>query len=87
MDIVNADLQGHIDGHKYGANMKARELLLETDWMVVRQAETGIPCDEAVVNYRQAVRNYSNTLASQYDACASLEEVFALRETETWPVM
>lgn len=85
MDIVNDDLQGHIDGHKYGANMKAKELLLETDWMIVRQSETGIPCAQDVVTYRQAVRDYSNTLTSQYDACTSLEEVFSLQKTETWP--
>lgn len=44
-------------GRQIMANMEARRFLAETDWYVVRFAETGVPIPEDIKIARQEARN------------------------------
>lgn len=52
-----ADLQAeHERAERVAARNAARDYLAATDWMVVRQAETGAPVPEEVLQRRRGAR-------------------------------
>lgn len=57
--------------------------LLQTDWMVVRMAETQEPVPADITTYRAAVRTAFETNKAAIMACTTVEELQAL--TFTWP--
>ncbi len=54
---------------------KASVLLLETDWYIVRQMETGIPVPSEILSYRESIRNYVTKTEAKIAALASVEAV------------
>ena len=62
---------------------QAGSILSNTDWRVIRAAETGAALDASVAAERQAVRDHSNSLEAQIQACSTVEELAALQTT--WP--
>tara|TARA_Y100000310_G_C20244995_1_gene606385 strand:- start:53 stop:580 length:528 start_codon:yes stop_codon:yes gene_type:complete len=47
----------------------AGNLLSRSDWMTIREAETDTPMPEDWLAYRQAIRDYSNSLETAIEAC------------------
>lgn len=66
-------------------NSYAYATLLETDWMVVRMAETQEPVPANVTTYRAAVRSAFAANKSAIMACTTVEELQAL--TFSWPTL
>lgn len=56
----------------------ANSLLRDTDWYVVRQAETSTAMPQAVTDYRASVRTASNSIESAINGCTTLQEFMAL---------
>ena len=56
----------------------ANSLLRDTDWYVVRQAETSTAMPQAVTDYRASVRAASNSIESAINGCTTLQEFMAL---------
>lgn len=64
-------------------NSYAYTTLLQTDWMVVRMAETQEPVPADITTYRAAVRTAFETNKAAVMACTTVEELQAL--TFSWP--
>jgi len=61
----------------------AGSLLKDTDWYIVRLAETNTAVPQAVLGYRVSVRAASNSIESAINGCTTLEEFIALHTTPT----
>lgn len=59
--------------------------LIQTDWMVVRMAETQEPVPANVTTYRAAVRSAFEANKSAIMACTTVDELQAL--TFSWPTL
>jgi len=57
--------------------MNANAMLRETDWMVIREADTGKPCPAPIRTWREDIRNLVQTKTSAIDDCATVEELAA----------
>ena len=57
---------------------KASELLMPTDWYIIREQETGETTPTDVLVYRQAVREASGAIESAIQACTTHDEYMAL---------
>jgi hypothetical protein len=55
----------------------AGSLLAQSDWFIVRQAETGKQTPASILLYRLAVRDISNTKESAIEATATTDELAA----------
>lgn len=79
------------DGKKYAVEavrLQAHDLLVPTDWVVVREMETGVPSPEPITDYRAAVRTTSAEKVTMIEASDSIEDLQTyLRSDEfaTWP--
>lgn len=62
----------------------AGTLLAPTDWLIIRQQETGEDAPEEVLRHRQAVRAASNAYVEAVRAAATLAELQALPPLQ-WP--
>ena len=68
----------------------ANKLLLQTDWYAARAHDTGVPVPEAVMVYRATVRATSSQYAEQVEACADVDALAALVQSDAldvWPEM
>jgi hypothetical protein len=61
----------------------AYALLLPSDWMVVRSAETGNPLDENWKNYRQEIRDKTAQYAEAIEAADDVDQIAELQYE--WP--
>lgn len=57
----------------------AGTILSQSDWKVIRSAETDVPLADDVKAYRTSIREQSNTFESQINACQTIEELEALQ--------
>ena len=67
-------------------NQTAYSLLVQTDWMIVRKAETAVDVPAATLTYRAAVRADANTNRSAVNAAADVEALIAAIAAFVWPV-
>lgn len=68
----------------------ANKLLLGTDWYAARAHDTGVPVPEAIMVYRATVRATSSQYVGQVDACADVDALAALVQSDAlgvWPEM
>ena len=61
---------------------QARGALMETDWYVIRFAETGEEIPPSVSFKRTEIRTEANDLESRIDACTTLDELMAVLTPE-----
>ncbi len=79
------------DGKKYAVEavrLQAHDLLVPTDWVVVREMETGVAASEEITTYRTAVRTASEEKVATIEASDSIEDLQTyLRSDEfaAWP--
>ena len=64
-------------------NQYAYTTLFKTDWMVIRQAETGEQVDPTITNYRAAVRTAFENNKAAILACTTIPELEAV--VYVWP--
>lgn len=66
----------------------AQAILADTDWMVIRKADTGIPIDPSVAAWRQSVRKASAEKIAALEATGTTAELASYvtgAEYSTWP--
>ena len=63
----------------------AGSLLSKTDWMVIRKAERGVEIPQTVQAYRAAVIAEADRIEEAIKACASVEELIAVINNQSWP--
>ena len=79
------------DGKQRARNevrFRAYEFLQPTDWVVVRETETGVAASEEITTYRAAVRTTSAEKVTMIEASDSIEDLQTyLRSDEfaAWP--
>jgi len=61
---------------------QARGTLMETDWYVIRFAETGEEIPPEVLYKRTEIRTEANDLEARIDACTTLDELVAVLTPE-----
>jgi hypothetical protein len=61
---------------------QARGALMETDWYVIRFAETGEEIPPSVLYKRTEIRTEANDLEARIDACKTLDELMAVLTPE-----
>ena len=66
-------------------NTTAHAMLVTSDWMVVRKAETGTDIPLAWSTYRDAVRTYAGTVKSAIASCSDVDALVAVINTLAWP--
>lgn len=69
---------------------KAYSILLPTDWMVVRQAETGATAPENILLWRQATREGAQVKKEAIESCKTAEELESYVNSEEynqWPTL
>jgi len=59
-------------------NQQAYSRLVDSDWMIVRSTEIGIPVSEEWETYRAAIRAEANNVVSQINACKTVAAVMAV---------
>lgn len=64
----------------------AYTLLLPSDWMVVRQTETGAPVPAGWTTYRAAVRVKAADTVAAIEAAADINAFIAVVTSVVWPV-
>ena len=65
------------------ANRAAHQMLSGSDWMVVKQSETGVGCLPQWSDYRAAVRAEANRQVGQIGDAASVDALMAI--SANWP--
>jgi len=65
------------------ANRTAHQMLAQSDWMVVKQQETGVGILPKFSDYRTAIRAEANRQCEQVEEAASVESLMAI--TANWP--
>ena len=65
--------------------LNAGSLLSPTDWMVVRNVETGVDIPQDVLDRRAAVRTHSNDLEAAIAAIENMGDTYELNIEEGWP--
>ena len=65
----------------------AYSLLLPTDWMIVRKAETNAAVPDATTTYRAAVRADALTNRTAITNATTVEELITAVSSFTWPVV
>jgi hypothetical protein len=65
----------------------AYSLLLPTDWMIVRKAETNAAVPDATTTYRAAVRADALTNRAAIANATTVEELITVVSSFTWPVV
>jgi len=63
----------------------AGKLLAQTDWMVIRKAERGVDIPESTQAYRAAVITEADRIEEAIKNCASVEELIAVINNQSWP--
>jgi hypothetical protein len=71
--------------HKQKINDYARNLLEDTDWMVIRAADGGTAVPSNVATYRAAVRTKANEHTTAIDAASDVDALAALEYD--WPTL
>ena len=64
--------------HKNFINGVTSDLLLQTDWMVIRAAEGGTAVPSATATWRAAVRTKANAMCTAIDGAANVDALAAL---------
>ena len=62
----------------------AGSMLAQTDWMVIRKAERDVAIPDAVVAERAAIIAEANRLEAAITACADVESLIAVMNTQNW---
>jgi len=65
----------------------AYSLLLPTDWMIVRKAETNVAVPDATTTYRAAVRADALANRTAISNATTVEELITAVSSFTWPVV
>ena len=69
------------------AKQIAHSLLMESDWLVLREVEEPGKLPADIKTYRHDVREYSGTREAEINACADVPALEALVNAETyWPM-
>jgi len=63
---------------KEAINQHANSLLVETDWMVIRETDGGAAMPSNIKTYRASVRTKANAMCTQIDAAANVDALAAL---------
>lgn len=87
-DPIPRDVEPLIAAEIASIKIVAASLLAQTDWMINRALETGTSIDDAIRDYRSAVRAYSNeleTTISDFDFHEFKE--WKTNEQPIWPVL
>lgn len=58
--------------------VRAKELLSEHDWMIIRKAEKGTAIPSDIATYRDNVRTACNTIETKINNCSNMKEFMAL---------
>jgi len=59
-------------------NQQAYSRLVDSDWMIVRSTEIGIPVSEEWETYRAAIRAEANDVVTKINACKTVAAVMAV---------
>jgi len=60
-------------------------MLAASDWKVVRAAEGIKPCDATTLDFRAAVRAYSDSIEQAISGCTSVEQLIEVVSNQDWP--
>ena len=71
--------------HKESINSKAGQLLKDTDWMVIREADGGTAVPSNVTTYRAAIRTKANEHTTAIDGVSDVDALAALEYD--WPTL
>ena len=63
----------------------AGKMLAASDWKVVRAAEGIKPCDATTLDFRAAVRAYSDSIEQAISGCTSVEQLIEVVSNQDWP--
>jgi hypothetical protein len=63
----------------------AGKMLAQTDWMVIRKAERDVAIPESTQAYRAAVIAEADRIEEAIKACASVEQLIAVINNQSWP--
>ena len=63
----------------------AGSMLAQTDWMVIRKAERDVAIPADVVTKRAAIIAEADRLEAAITACASVEDLIAVVNSQEWP--
>lgn len=63
----------------------AGKMLAATDWKVVRAAEGVKPADQVTLDYRAAIRAYSDSIETAIKGCTSVEQLIDVINNQNWP--
>ena len=64
--------------HKQTINAQAGDLLSDTDWYVIREADGGTACPDNISTHRAAIRTKANAMCTQIDAASDVDALAAL---------
>jgi hypothetical protein len=59
----------------------AGSMLAQSDWKIIRSAETGVPASSEVLTERAAIRTASNDNETAINACTTVDELAVLQLT------
>ena len=66
-----------------GVKKSAAARLAPTDWLVIRQSESGAVIPADITEFRASTRAYSNTAEAAINACEDVDALAALKQE--WP--
>lgn len=61
----------------------AGAMLAKTDWMVVRAAEGIKPVSQAILDYRQSIRDKSDAIEAAISVCGTIDDIIMLHTVPT----
>tara|TARA_B100000123_G_scaffold104451_1_gene76583 strand:+ start:2219 stop:2818 length:600 start_codon:yes stop_codon:yes gene_type:complete len=73
--------------HKEDINSQARNILQDTDWMVIREADGGTAIPSNIKTHRASVRTKSNEMCTKIDAVSDVDALAALYEYSGDPLV
>ena len=72
------DLDELKTNHKEVINSQARDLLSDTDWYVIREADGGTACPDNISTHRAAIRTKANEMCTAIDDASDVDALAAL---------
>lgn len=84
-DPIPRDLETVKEEQINTVKLSMKNMLSHTDWVIIRQIDTGQPMSNSIKNYRSAVRDIGSLQIEKIKSSNNIDELREIVTTVDWP--
>lgn len=84
-DPIPRDLETVKEEQINAVKLSMKNMLSHTDWVIIRQIDTGQPMSNSIKNYRSAVRDIGSLQIEKIKSSNNIDELREIVTTVDWP--